>query len=252
MLKRLLLTLLMLTASARAATDYSDIWFNPAEAGWGMNVVQSDAFLFLTFFIYGADSKPTWFTGQVTLDASNNFNGTLFATTGTYYILPWAGFTGAAAGTASFQPLTPYTARLVYTVSGVGTVTKLIQRQTLTAIAIDGDYTGGLNLAHSQCVNSGSGTLTVNFSINQPLHNSGPVSIVMLRADGVNCTFTGPLTQWGKLYQMSNATYTCNNGRNTTANINELAATTFGIEGRWSAFVQDGCIETGVFDAVKR
>jgi hypothetical protein len=254
MLKRLLLTLLMLTASAQAAaaTDYTDIWFNPSEAGWGMNLVQSDAFMFLTFFIYGADSKPTWFTGQVTLDASNNFNGTLFATTGTYYILPWAGFTGAAAGTASFQPLTPYTARLVYTVNGVGTVTKTIQRQTLTAITIGGDYTGGLNLAQSQCANSGSGTLSVNFSINQPLNNSGPVSIGMLRADGVACTFTGPVTQWGKFYQMSNATYTCTNGRNTTANVNELGATTHGIEGSWSAFVEDSCVETGVFDAVKR
>ena len=254
MLKRLLLTLLMLTASAQAAaaTDYTDIWFNPSEAGWGMNLVQSDTFMFLTFFIYGADSKPTWFTGQVTLDVSNNFNGTLYATTGTYYIFPWAGFAGGPAGTASFQPLTPYTARLVYTVNAVGTVTKLIQRQTLTAIALGGDYTGGLNLSHTQCVNSGGGTLSVNFSINQPLNNSGPVSIGMLRADGVSCTFTGPVTQWGKLYQMSNATYTCNNGRNTTANINELRATTFGIEGRWSAFVQDGCVETGVFDAVKR
>src|ERR1700687_2377022 len=109
MLKRLLLTLLMLTASAQAAaaTDYTDIWFNPSEAGWGMNLVQSDTFMFLTFFIYGADSKPTWFTGQVTLDASNNFNGTLFATTGTYYILPCAGVTGAAAGAGSFPPLPP-------------------------------------------------------------------------------------------------------------------------------------------------
>ena len=253
MLKRLLLTLLMLTASAQAAaTDYTDIWFNPSEAGWGMNVVQSDTFLFLTFFIYGADGKPTWFTGQVTLDVSGNFNGTLYATTGTYYILPWAGFAVGPAGTASFQPLTPYTARLVYTVNGVGTVTKLIQRQTLTAITIGGDYTGGLNLAQAQCANSGSGTLTVNFSINQPLNNNGPVTVNMFRADGVNCIFTGPATQFGKLYQMLNATYTCNNGRNTTANINELGASTFGIEGRWSAFVQDGCVETGVFDAVKR
>src|ERR1700682_5330314 len=105
MLKRLLLTLLMLTASAQAAaTDYTDIWFTPSEAGGGMNLVQSDTFMFLTFFIYGADSKPTWFTGQVTLDVSGNFNGTLYATTGTYYILPWAGFAGGPAGTASFQP----------------------------------------------------------------------------------------------------------------------------------------------------
>ena len=95
-MKRFLLTILLVTASAQAAaTDYSDIWFNPAEAGWGMNLVQSDNFMFLTFFIYGSDSKPTWFTGQVTLDAnSNNFNGTLYATTGTYYILPWSGFAG--------------------------------------------------------------------------------------------------------------------------------------------------------------
>ena len=72
MLRRLLLTLLLLTASAQAAaTDYTDIWYNPAENGWGVNVVQSDVSLFLTFFIYGADSKPTWFTGQVTQDSSN-------------------------------------------------------------------------------------------------------------------------------------------------------------------------------------
>ena len=92
----------------------------------------------------------------------------------------------------------------------------------------------------------------MNFSISQPLNNRGPVSIGMLRADGVACTVTGPVTQWGKFYKMLNAAYTCTNGRNTTANVNELGATTFGIEGRWSAFVEDSCVETGVFNAVKR
>ena len=253
MMKRLLLTLFLLTASAQAtATDYTDIWFNPAEAGWGMNLVQSDSFMFLTFFIYGSDSKPTWFTGQVTQDASNNFNGTLFATTGTYYILPWAGFAGGAVGTVSFQPQGPYTARLVYTVNGVGTVTKNIQRQPLTPITISGDYTGGLNLAQAQCANSGSGTLAVNISISQPLNNVGPVSIGVARPDGVTCTFSGPVTQWGKLYQMTNATYTCSNGRSTTAKVDELSATAKGIEGSWSASVEGGCVETGTFAAVLR
>src|ERR1700693_5807527 len=141
MIKRLLLTFLLLTASAQAAAvDYTDIWYNPSESGWGVNVVQSDTFMFLTFFIYGADSKPTWFTGQVTQDSSNNFNGTLYSTTGTYYILPWGGFSGGPVGTVSFQPLGPYTAQLVYTVNGVGTVSKTIQRQPLTTITIGGDY----------------------------------------------------------------------------------------------------------------
>ncbi len=66
MMKRLLLSFFLVIASAQAAAvDYTDIWYNPAESGWGMNVVQSDSFMFLTFFIYGSDNKPTWFTGQV-------------------------------------------------------------------------------------------------------------------------------------------------------------------------------------------
>ena len=45
--------LLFAVAAVRAgATDYTDIWYNPSEqstagGGWGVNVVQSDAFLFL-------------------------------------------------------------------------------------------------------------------------------------------------------------------------------------------------------------
>ena len=253
MLKRLLFTLLLLTASAQAvATDYTDIWYDPAESGWGVNVVQSDSFLFITFFIYGPDNTPIWFTGQVTQDSGSNFNGTLYARTGTYYIMPWAGSAGGPVGTVAFQPLGLYTARLVYTVNGVGSVTKTIQRQPLTTINIAGNYTGGLVLAQSQCTNSGSSTLTANIAVTQPANNSGPVFISVGRADGVTCTFSGPVTQWGKLYQMSNATYTCNNGRNTTANIDELSATAHGIEGTWSAFVDGGCVETGTFDAVLR
>src|SRR5450759_1424094 len=153
MLKRFFLAVLLLLAAGRAAAivDYTDIWYIPAEAGWGVNVVQSNSFLFITFFIYGADGKPTWFTGQVTQDANGNFNGTLYSTTGTYYILPWTGFTGGAAGTVSFQPLGPYTARLIYTVNGVGTVTKTIQRQTLTAITVGGTYSGAQSGAYSGC-----------------------------------------------------------------------------------------------------
>ena len=253
MLKRLLLTFLLLTASMQAAAvDYTDIWFNPSESGWGLNVVQSDTFLFMTFFIYGPDGKPTWFTAQVNEDSAGNFNGTLYATNGTYYLLPWAGVTAAAVGTASFQPLGPYTARLVYIVNGVGTVTKTIQRQSLTTITIGGNYTGGVVIVRSLCANSGSGTVTANISISQPLNNVGPVSLGIARADGVSCTFVGPVTQWGKLYQMTNATYNCSNGLNTTANVNEFSATAHGIEGTWSANAQEGCVEAGTFAGVLR
>src|SRR5256885_16653834 len=103
MLKRFFVAVLLCVAAGRAAAvDYTDIWYIPAEAGWGVNVVQSDAFLFITFFIYGSDGKPTWFVGNVTTqDAGRNFNGQLFSTTGTYYLLPWAGYMGTPVGTVS-------------------------------------------------------------------------------------------------------------------------------------------------------
>ncbi len=89
-------------------------------------------------------------------------------------------------------------------------------------------------------------------SINQPLNNAGPTSVGLARADGVSCTFSGPMTQRGKLYQMSNATYSCSNGLNTTANVDELSGTAHGIEGTWSANAQEGCLETGTFAGVLR
>ncbi len=42
MFKRILLCLFLLAAAFRAqATDFTDIWYIPAESGWGANVVES-------------------------------------------------------------------------------------------------------------------------------------------------------------------------------------------------------------------
>ncbi len=108
MFKRVFFVLLLATVISPArATDYTDIWWNPAESGWGVNLAQNGSFIFATFFIYGSDSKPTWYTGQLTQDPSGKFTGPLFATTG-----PWFGtvpFNPAQVGinqvgTATFQP----------------------------------------------------------------------------------------------------------------------------------------------------
>src|ERR1700730_5456948 len=219
MLKRFFLAVLLLVAAGRAAAvDYTDIWYIPAEAGWGVNVVQSNTFLFITFFIYGADGKPTWFTGQVTQDSSRNFNGTLYSTTGTYYISPWAGFSGGPVGTVSFQPLGPYTAKLIYTVNGVGTVTKLIQRQTLTAIALGGVYSGAQTGTFTGCANNVSYR---NFFDLQITHlTDGTVTFAFVYTNNYSCTFSGKLVQIGQLYNVTAANYQCTDGRpNTTANM---------------------------------
>ena len=45
---------------AAHATDYTDIWWNPAESGWGVNIVRSNTFIFATFFGYGPGNVPAW------------------------------------------------------------------------------------------------------------------------------------------------------------------------------------------------
>jgi hypothetical protein len=251
MLKRLFLAVLLLAAASRAgAVDFTDIWYNPAESGWGVNVVQSDAFIFLTFFIYDGNGKPTWFTGQVTQDASGNFNGTLYATTGTYYISPWAGVTASAAGTVSFQPLGPSTAKLIYTVTGVGTVTKNIQRQTLTAITVGGSYSGAQNGTYSNCsMSSSNGSYTDFFNLQATQFTNGTVTFAFTYA-AFNCTFSGTLVQQGQLYSVPGASYQCAADPAFSANLTEIKATAQGIEGRFSALVGGNCREDARFSGV--
>ena len=258
MIKRLLLCLVLLTATATAgATDYTDIWYVPAESGWGANVVQSDNFLFVTFFIYGTDNKPTWYTAQLTLDASGNYNGNLYATTGTYYASPWkpTDQTTAQVGTASFQPTSAYTAKLIYIVTTppalAGAITKSIQRQALTPITIGGSYIGAQSGAYSGCSSgSNNGIYSDYFTLQVSQSTSGSVTFTFAYQT-LNCTFAGILTQFGQLYTIPTTTYQCSDGLNTNASMTEIKATSLGLEGRFSApNVGAGCREDATFSAV--
>ena len=261
MLKRFFLAVLLFVAAGRAAAvDYTDIWYIPAEAGWGVNVVQSDAFLFITFFVYGADGKPTWFTGQVTTqDAGKTFNGTLYATTGTYYLLPWAGFSGGPAGTVSFQPLGPYTAKLIYTVTGVGTVTKFIQRQNLTAITVGGAYSGAQSGTYSNCSMSATNSSYRDFFDLQVTQLRDPTGVTdgtvtfVFAYTNFSCSFSGTLVLHGQLYSVPVASYQCTDGLMTSAAMTEIKATAQGVEGRFSApSVGGNCREDAQFSGVLR
>ena len=71
-----------------STTDFSDLWFNSNEEGWGMNIIQQRDVQFITIFVYAANGQPTWFVAPDTRLSSNNangilsFSGPLYATTG--------------------------------------------------------------------------------------------------------------------------------------------------------------------------
>ena len=117
--------------------------------------MQTSTLQFLAFFIYDKNGNPTWYTAQLNDDGTGNYIGALYATTGTHFAQAWnpAQLTINQAGMVKFAPINKFQATLTYTVNGVGTVVKTIQRQTLTSEALSGNYSGSLSGSISGCAN---------------------------------------------------------------------------------------------------
>jgi len=257
MLKRMLLAILLATGPLGAtAADHTDIWYSPAEPGWGVNLVQSDNFIFATFFIYGQNGSPTWYTGQLTWDGVSAYTGGLYATTGTWFAAPWqAGNSSLVqAGTASFAPssLAAHRGTLSYTVNGLAPVTKNIERQTLTTILLGGSYTGGQSGTYSACANAADNrAYTDRYDLEVTQLAGGNATFQFTYSANFTCTLSGMLEQHGLQYRIPAATYRCSDGVNTAATLSEIRATAQGIEGRISAVSSAGaCREDAAFSAV--
>ena len=44
------------------AQNYSDMWFNPSESGWGVTIADHETQLFAVWYTYDTDGHPLWFT----------------------------------------------------------------------------------------------------------------------------------------------------------------------------------------------
>ncbi len=242
--------------------SYFDLWWNPAEAGWGVQVVQSNTFQFLTLFIYGADGNPTWYTAELDTDAAGNFTGPLYANTGPYFAGPWdpARVTSAAVGTASFQPIDAYHATLTYSLAGGPAVKKAIQRESLTPLMLAGNYSGSISGTVSGCDNPANNKPAVRGRFGLAVTQDGEqtatlgFSFVDETYDGIVCTLTGPLTHLGGLYRMAGAQYSCTGTGITpgtvSATVERFHPTQQGIEGAWTA-TAGGCTQSISFAAVE-
>jgi hypothetical protein len=127
------------TGSRATATNYSDIWWNPSESGWGINLYQQGTIMFATWFTYGAGNRDQWYVmSRGDRQADGSFKGVLAeATSG----VPLAQINGAPAlNSSNLRTVGELTVRftdgergsMTYTVNGV-TQTKNIQRQVFSS-----------------------------------------------------------------------------------------------------------------------
>lgn len=63
------------------AYNYTDLWWNPLESGWGISIHVNNDKLFAAWFVYDAAGSPTWYTlQQGRWQSSNEYSGLIYAT----------------------------------------------------------------------------------------------------------------------------------------------------------------------------
>lgn len=202
------------------STDFSDIWWNAAESGWGINVVQQSNIIFATLFVYGPDNTARWYSATLRPVSPQpagltRFTGQTIRTTGPWFGTPvfnpnTVGFSIVGNMTLSFN--SPVTGTLVYDVDGV-TVTKEITRQAFGTENLAGQYQGGMIAVATQCANPlNNGVADIRGTMVATHTGAGATYranfVISIDANSI-CTFNGPYQQFGRMATISGGTFSC-------------------------------------------
>ena len=109
--------------------NYTDLWWNAAEPGWGVNFNHQGNILFGTLFTYDSSGAPTWLVmSSGTKQPDGSYQGDLYQLRGSPFNGPWTGTTLTTVGTMKFAPVGTENATLTYSFNGTQVV-KSITRQ---------------------------------------------------------------------------------------------------------------------------
>jgi hypothetical protein len=257
MIRRFIIaTLLLLAATTAQAGLYTDIWYRLGQPGFGYNLVQTDDYIFVTFFIYGPDGgKPTWYIAALQRQNDGTFTGELSETRGTFWAVPWAG-TRDRRRTATFAPNTDnyYEGTFSYSVPGVGSSTIPVTRQTLLSQDLTGDYAGGMGGQYGSCDNSaddGAYRDYYDLTVTQLTLSDATFQFDFTRGRDPELRCRA-IVQNGLLYRIPNATYSARAvmaPRSTAAQMTQIKWTAQGSRARPRADHAGRCQEFGYFSA---
>ena len=218
-------------------TDFTDLWWNANESGWGVTATHQREIVFLTFFVYGTDNRPSFYTAEAsyvgqTGEGSLIFSGQMYQTSG-----PWFGtffnptsVTVRQVGTLTFTAFVD-AATLTYSVDGTF-VTKSLTRQTFRNNDLTGFYAGIIREISSGCSNpTNDGTKERVMGIF--IDNSATGLTFTTNENGTICNYGGNYRQSGRMGS-STGSYTCP-GAAGTYDMVEIEANPSGITGRFTA-----------------
>jgi hypothetical protein len=257
--KRLLCAAAMLVTTSAGAQTFTDTWWNPNESGWGVNITQQYASMFLTFFVYNSSGQAQWYVGAVTPSSTqaNGFaawSGAMYVSTGPYFGGPFnpALVNQQQVGTVTFSPNSVYDANLSYAINGV-IVHEHLRRQGFAVIPLGGTYQGGYVIAANTCNGEvgGHGQITMALDTDQVGPGFGNIGSTITFDTFSACVLSGTYTQEGSMFAVANeaACGTITSSGPVQVNYTALERTSTGIGG---AITLDGpnCAIGVLFSAV--
>lgn len=242
---------------AAAAGQYSDLWWNPQESGWGVNVVQQEETAFVTLFVYARDGSPTWYVApaaRITHHASSGplFSGTLYRTKG-----PWHGgafdpgrVEAATAGSVDLEVLAKDRMRVHYRADGVAVVKEVV-RQTWGQPIIGAHYSGQFVLRQVPA-RGGPPAGVRDYPGDVLVHFDGGQGLMRVDDPLRRCEYRGPYATAGKLIRFSGA-YNCSAGDGAAGRfeVEDLEISANGLTGYLRTWADDAN-QYGRFAAVLR
>ena len=227
------------------STDVSDLWWNPDESGWGVNVIQQGNTVFATFFVYDANGRAHWYVASAMVAPSASatgatFMGDLFESRGPYFAVPFnpSAVTLTRVGTATLQVAFPGDGFLTYKIGDV-TVTKAIRRQVWAVNNPSGTYEGQRVITAS----TGScATGSTPFSAMQVTQAQNAFSLKGTLGTAA-CAFNGDYSVQGR-FGASSGTFACNDGNTGSYTLTEVEASLYGFFARYSG-TERGCTVQG-------
>lgn len=232
--------------AASFSTDQSDLWWIPAESGWGMQLVQRNSTIFATLFVYAPTGNPTWYVATMQNVGGLVWSGNLYATTG-----PWFGtvpfnpalVTTTLVGTMTWTGQTGDTGNVNYTVNGVS-VSKNVVRETLVNENYGGHFGGGIHQVKTGCTDPALNGTFENIGTLNIIQNSTTVTLAI--SSTVACVYSGTLTQYGQMGDIV-GTFSCSDSSAGTFHAFELQVTELSVIGQLteSLTTPAGCQATG-------
>lgn len=224
----------LLASAGAKAVNLTDLWWDPAESGWGANIVQQDDTAVVTLYVHGADGEPTWLIGVASSYAIGPgglefFSGPLYRAKGSWYGAPHD--PGASqetpVGTVWLTPSSADELALDYVVNGV-TVAKRVVRMTWRPTQAATWYLGSFTLR--QVAPGGPVYGTLQYQAEVMFHIEGTAAAIKVDQPGSSCLHRGELRQSGR-YSAVSGTFDCGGNDTGTFEVTGLEFTDHGVSG---------------------